>query len=424
MHPSLKSRFSSAKGDPPLSIRVGLAVVLALMSPVPSAAAPSWSLSVSGHLHPIRSANEGDHIFLHLGDVARAVGGDWGREPNGHAYLLTLEGNTVLFRRGRRRIAVNGRRRSLRRPLLEGEQGVYVPVEFVRRILPGLVAEPLELKQSIPSRTGSEGPAAGEEAGPPGWEGPGGAGIEFPGEAVEAMPLHEIVLDPGHGGPEEGGRGPTGLLEKDVTLEVCRRLRTRLEYRGYKVLLTREGDLDLSLDERTALANNNKADLFISIHVNASPSSRARGAETYYLSLDRAARDGQERKLHSDDGKDRTESNLKMILWDMAQTSQLRESSLLAESIQEDFNRVLQLPDRGVKQAPLRVLVGALMPAVLVEIGFISNPEEEIRLQDPLFLDQIVDSLARSIEVYRFRAHRLAPQEKAPGESGSYRGGP
>ena len=202
--------------------------------------------------------------------------------------------------------------------------------------------------------------------------------------------------------------GPTGLLEKDLVLDVARRLQQQLERRGFRVFLTRERDKNIPLEERTAIANNRKADLFISLHANASPSPEASGAETYYLSLPRAAKTDAERLGGHETAALISRSDeadpLQMILWDMAQSQWLAESSVLAEQIQADFNETLGIPDRGVKQAPFRILVGATMPAILVEIGFISNRDEERRLRDPRFLDTIVDSLARSIDAYRARS--------------------
>jgi N-acetylmuramoyl-L-alanine amidase len=214
-----------------------------------------------------------------------------------------------------------------------------------------------------------------------------------------------IVIDPGHGGEEEGAKGPTGLLEKQVVLDLSQRLRQRLQSQGFTVYLTRDSDESLALDERTAIANNKRADLFISIHANASPTAEARGAETWFLSLSRmqdvastlAVSPGDDLVPSAGDRDD----PLKLILWDMAQASSIAESSVFAETVQAELNHALDLKDRGVKQAPFRVLVGATMPAVLVEIGFISNPDEEARLRDPQFLDTLADAISRAVGSYR-----------------------
>ncbi|MEM7482308.1 MAG: N-acetylmuramoyl-L-alanine amidase [Acidobacteriota bacterium] len=228
--------------------------------------------------------------------------------------------------------------------------------------------------------------------------------------------LRTIVLDPGHGGGETGALGPSGTQEKDLTLLLARALKTRLESRlPVRVLLTRTEDTELAHDSRTALANQNKADLFISLHLNSVAGGKsAHGAETYFLSLQasdaRAARSAEWENQGADAGSETPPPSdagdplydLQLILWDLAQSEHLIESQRLAALIQEELNGALGLRDRGVKQAPFRVLMGAAMPAVLVELGFISNPEEERKLQDAGYRSQLVDAVTRA--VVRFRA--------------------
>jgi len=218
-----------------------------------------------------------------------------------------------------------------------------------------------------------------------------------------------IVLDPGHGGVEPGAIGPSGVQEKDLTLDLARRLKALLEKQGTTVVLTRDDDRVLPLDDRTAIANRNRAILFISIHLNASKRKTAVGAETYFLSTsatDAEARTlaGLENKAYEppEAGAAATSANppdhgLELILWDLAQNSFLAESSRLAEAIQTELNAMTGVRDRGVRQAPFRVLMGATMPAILVEAGFISNPEEEKRFKDDAYKDKIVEAIARAV---------------------------
>jgi len=218
-----------------------------------------------------------------------------------------------------------------------------------------------------------------------------------------------IVLDPGHGGVEPGAIGPSGVQEKDLTLDLARRLKALLEKQGTTVVLTRDDDRVLPLDDRTAIANRNRAILFISIHLNASKRKTAFGAETYYLSTsatDAEARTlaGLENKAYEppEGGAAVTPANppdhgLELILWDLAQNGFLAESSRLAEAIQTELNATTGVRDRGVRQAPFRVLMGATMPAILVEAGFISNPEEEKRFKDDAYKDKIVEAIARAV---------------------------
>ena len=218
-----------------------------------------------------------------------------------------------------------------------------------------------------------------------------------------------IVIDPGHGGSESGASSESGLLEKRVTLTLARGLRRRLlKNRGVRVVLTRDEDRTLALDERTAIANQNRADLFLSLHLNASPRTNAYGAETYYLSTE--ATDDEARTIAALENRSYTKDDtdeLDLLLWDLAQNRHLARSSALAESIQGQMNALVGTRDRGVRQAPFRVLMGATMPAVLVEVGFISNPDEAERLRETVYQDRIVESLARAIESYLVDWRRL-----------------
>lgn len=235
------------------------------------------------------------------------------------------------------------------------------------------------------------------------------------GAAAPARTLPVIVLDPGHGGVETGAVGPSGLEEKDVTLDIARRLKPLLERHGVTVVLTRDEDRVMPLDDRTAIANQNRAELFVSLHVNASKRKTAVGAETYFLSTD--ATDAEARTLAALENKayepaepapggstpasGGPDRGLELILWDLAQNSYLAESSRLAELVQRELNTLTGTKDRGVRQAPFRVLMGATMPAVLVEAAFISNPSEESRLADAAAKDKIAEAIARAIVEYR-----------------------
>lgn len=250
-----------------------------------------------------------------------------------------------------------------------------------------------------------------------------------PLERAQRQPgIHTIVIDPGHGGAESGAVGPGGVMEKDLTLEFSRELAGKLGRLGVQTLLTRNEDATVPHDARPALANQNKADLFISIHLNSSLGAGAHGTETYFLSPQatdaRAARAAAAENATppaagstaTGAGAAAEQQDVDLILWDLAQSHHLSESQRLANLIQGEFNTALQLKDRGVKQAPFRVLKGATMPAVLVELGFISNPEEEKKLQDPAYRDQLLDALVTAIARYRSSIEgQAAPAAPAPG---------
>ncbi len=244
-----------------------------------------------------------------------------------------------------------------------------------------------------------------------------------PTPVPEALSVSTVVIDPGHGGEEVGARGPGGTLEKDVTLAIARKLRAQIVSQlGLQVFLTRDGDAEMGLDERTAIANNYKADLFVSIHANASRAKGARGAEVYFLSYQ--ASDEEGRRIAQLEGEaipagpSGVGSDLALILWDMAQAEHLEESSSLASRIQEELAVVTGSEGRGVKQAPFRVLVGAGMPAVLVEVAFISNPDEEKFLSSEPYQNKVASALTRGIA--RFEQERTA---RARFSRGAPRGG-
>jgi N-acetylmuramoyl-L-alanine amidase len=235
--------------------------------------------------------------------------------------------------------------------------------------------------------------------------------------------LQTIVIDPGHGGGETGAIGPGGTAEKDLTLILAQTLESALERRlGVRVVLTRNEDADLPLDTRAAIANQNKADLFVSIHLNSSLGASAQGTETYFLApqaSDAAAASSAAVENQAAEAMVGTDGvggdplyDLQLMLWDLAQSHHLAESQRLANLIQRELDSALGLRDRGVKQAPFRVLMGAAMPAVLVELGFLSNPDEEAKLNTPTHRAALVDALVRAIE--RFRAELGAGATPAP----------
>jgi N-acetylmuramoyl-L-alanine amidase len=226
-----------------------------------------------------------------------------------------------------------------------------------------------------------------------------------------AEPLRLIVLDPGHGGHDPGAIGPSGLQEKEVVLDVCKRLARLLEDGlGVTVSLTRTGDYFIPLRERTSFANARRADLFVSIHANAHRMSVSEGVETYFLSSEAtdnearqvAALENEAVKLEGSNSKTNTDI-LKTILWDLAQSEFQEESSRLAETVLDSMTRVLKIANRGVKQAGFYVLGGAAMPAILVEIGFLTNPREERKLKDPHFREQAARAIYAGLVEYKRR---------------------
>jgi N-acetylmuramoyl-L-alanine amidase len=238
---------------------------------------------------------------------------------------------------------------------------------------------------------------------------PGDPGAPAPG-AEERTPV--VVIDPGHGGSMVGAEGPGGTLEKDITLSIAHKLRSSIvSGLGYRVFLTRDGDVEVALDDRAPIANNYKADLFVSIHANSYRGRSAEGSEVYFLSYQ--ASDDESRRVALAEGAvdvppsaGEGDAGLSWILWDMAQAHHLEDSSRLATRIQEELASVTGSEGRGIKQAPFRVLVGAAMPAVLVEVAFLSNPDEEKLLASDAYQWRIAAALMRGIA--RFMAEKQA----------------
>ena len=220
------------------------------------------------------------------------------------------------------------------------------------------------------------------------------------------LKISRIAIDPGHGGYDTGSKGPQGLLEKDLCLDVAMRLGQLIEEHiaGAEVIYTRKDDRRVSLEERTSIANAANADLFISIHANSSDFREARGAETYYLSL---ATSPQSRELATRENASAQSSlhDLSDLVAKIARNDKIAESKLLAVDIQNTLSQRLQLvnggeKNRGVKQAPFVVLTGANMPAVLSEISFVSNAGDESLLLESGQRQRVAEGLYRGIAAY------------------------
>jgi N-acetylmuramoyl-L-alanine amidase len=228
-------------------------------------------------------------------------------------------------------------------------------------------------------------------------------------ERAEATPLRLIVLDAGHGGNDPGAQGPTGLMEKDLVLAITRRVARLVEERlGIRVLLSRDGDYFVPLRDRTSLANRERADLFVSVHANAHRQAVSEGVETYFLSSEAtdsgarqvAALENSVIQLEAPAARGRVDA-VKAILWDLAQSEFQMESSRLAGIVQDSMTQSLRIPNRGVKQAGFYVLGGAAMPAILIEIGFVTNPREERKLRDSRYRDEIARAILAGLAEYK-----------------------
>jgi N-acetylmuramoyl-L-alanine amidase len=233
--------------------------------------------------------------------------------------------------------------------------------------------------------------------------------------ALAAPPAREpafvAVVDPGHGGDQAGAYSPQRVPEKRVVMEIARRVAEALRKQGGRVILTRTGDVTVPLGNRSDVANLERADVFISIHLNSMPTrakrARTHGIETFFLSADAtdasagavAARENADR-LAGEPGGDGADA-VAGILTDLEYTASLTESSRLAYAVHDKLVRATGAEDHGVKQAPFYVLAGAKMPSVLLELGFLSHAEESRRLRSPAYQETLARAVADGVKAWR-----------------------
>ncbi len=279
-----------------------------------------------------------------------------------------------------------------------------------------LVASLGTVAVAVMAATAAPAPAAGRKlSGAPAKKG------VLPALAVAVpRPVRLVCIDAGHGGEVEGAVGWSGLREKEVALDVALRTGKALEALGYAVMYTRLSDVDVPLAERPLVANRAGADLFVSIHANAEPSKKASGFETYHLSTEASDKTARRLALRENAalaaiGAPMLDTGaLGLILADLAVTEARADSAHLATSVQFQLAEVLDTENRGVKQAPLAVLAAAVMPAVLVEVGFVTSKSEAKLLARPAYRDSIARAIARGVARHdELTARRL---DGAPGE--------
>ncbi len=224
--------------------------------------------------------------------------------------------------------------------------------------------------------------------------------------------VKRVVVDAGHGGKDAGAIGPHRVREKDITLKIARKVAARLKSLGFTVVMTRTGDTFVPLEERTRIANEAKADLFVSIHCNAARRRKLSGVETWTLNV---ASDRYDARLAAFENAEaeRTVSDLRLILADLATKANASDARELAQSVQSSLVRTLRsrigrMPDHGVKQALFYVLLGTHMPSILVETGYISNPAEEARLRSARFQEGTAEAIARGVKDFVDGRRRLA----------------
>ncbi|MBN2453662.1 MAG: N-acetylmuramoyl-L-alanine amidase [Candidatus Omnitrophica bacterium] len=287
---------------------------------------------------------------------------------------------SIVLRGGSEGILVDGFERGIERPVIVSGGTVFVPVSFARNTIAPLAASAVTRRR---------------EAAP---------------ERPKKFTIHTVVLDTGHGGKDPGaiGRGK-GTKEKDVALILSKKIKGLLEDAGMRVVMLRSNDTFISLPRRAELANESGADIFVSIHMNASSSRSMRGFECYYLSTatDDTARalqafEDSSLKLNGDADAQRS-TRLDKTLWDMTLTENRKESAELAGMICRSVEESQLLRNNGPKTARFYVLKNIRIPSVLVENGYISNRAEELKIRDPKFLGRLAEAIVRGILRYKAR---------------------
>ena len=238
---------------------------------------------------------------------------------------------------------------------------------------------------------------------------------EYIEDVKERWRLDIVVLDAGHGGKDPGSQGKYGTKEKDVVLDITKRVGRLLEKNaGIKVVYTRDEDVWVPIIDRTKMANDANGKLFISVHANSNPNRKIQGFETYLLrpgksedAIEVASRENAVIKLEEKTGQYDNLTGENLIMATMAQSMFMKESEDLAAIIQMELDKRLNTPNRGVKQAGFYVLIGASMPNVLVEVGFISNPAEEKKLKQAVHKQRIAESIYEGIKHFKYSREKL-----------------
>jgi len=233
------------------------------------------------------------------------------------------------------------------------------------------------------------------------------------------LKINRVTIDPGHGGHDHGTTGPGGVVEKELVLDIAKRLGALIETRlGADVVYTREDDVFIPLEERTALANRLRADLFLSIHVNSSQVRSAAGPEVFYLNFT-DSKDDLEVAARENAGHGKSIFELSELLQKIALKDKIAESSEFARRVQRSLYRVNSpqgnARNRGVKKAPFVVLIGASMPSILAEVGFVTNPREETQMKRSDYRDRLAQALYQGVADYAATLSKMTvAQEMAP----------
>ena len=397
-----------------------LGVALFLQTAV--AAPPALTVRLADATRSVPAIPTLNGTYIRADLLATALGGSSGNAPAGR-YRITLGESRIELTEGVPFVRVGANVVPLLLPPLRSGTTFLVPYQVATSVIPrfatgfnyDVAAGELRIFNTAARRVVETPPAAPPSDNSTVLPSIGVGGTTTTPSRPRRTQRKLVVVDAGHGGPDPGMRGPIGggqpIVEKHVTLAVARLLAQELRSSGVEVLMTRTTDTLIALSDRGRIANRNKGDLFVSIHVNATGSrgasgARERGYETYFLAEAKTEEASRVERMENEAVKFETGANapkgdpLSFIINDMAQNEHLRESNDLAETIQDGLRSFHPGKDRGVQQANFAVLRGSFMPAVLVEIGFGTNPSEASYLLDPVNQRTIASSIARSVLEY------------------------
>lgn len=295
--------------------------------------------------------------------------------------ILNKDAENAIIAVGSSYVLVNGKIEDIKYPVSLSDGMVIVPYEFAQR-LSQRFKKPLIEPQLMPKKE----PFIG---------------------------INNIILDPGHGGKDPGAIGKTGLKEKEVVLDVAKELKSALLSKGFNVIMTRESDTFIPLSERVEIANKNQGDLFVSLHTNASRAKMARGIEVYYLSeltenngeVEEGTEDNSAEYIPN--GQCNSSAYLDRILEEFILIANRNDSIELANTVADSISERLFIRNRGIKRAQFFVLRGAKMPAILIEIGFITNRFEERNLKNEHYRRMVVEVIAEGIGKFRERYEQV-----------------
>ncbi len=297
---------------------------------------------------------------------------DWTWDGVTQVVILEYKGNKAKALVGSDTVLVGKEKIKLSAPLRRSNSTIYVPEDFETKVITPFGAP---------------------------------SGVSIPKMDVSRLRAYKVIIDPGHGGRDPGAQGRSGVKEKEVVLDIAKRVKMLLEEASIQVVMTRHGDEFISLAERTEIASNSDADIFVSIHANSNPMRKMQGMESYYVKTQHK-NDLDENQRQKNEEIFVKKLNMKYspllghVVADMMYVFKAEESVSLAQSIVQQGSEHVQTPNRGARTCRFFVVRNTLIPAVLVEVGFLTNRQEEKRLNMPSYRQKIAEAIAHSVIRY------------------------